>query len=371
VSILGEGFQSPVQVRFCFQGDCLEAQVLSVTPNRIEVRSPAATGFGASLRDQTVEITVTNLNSGLTTNPAGSFRYGVGLQVTGIQPDVVDADDPNLVTIFGSGFESPLQVLVNDRLQQVVSVTGTQIVFRPDDFLVTGCPPPGATVSPPGGLTVTVRLLSSGAAAAQTNSPVGLKYTATIPRPVITGVSPNSGPGAGGTTVNINGSGFEAPVRVLFGGNQAPLQSTSATQVRVTTPAFTGAFPTEACTTTGGVPGTRQRAVSVEVSLTNLNTGCVDTVPGGFIYEPPSTCVPNEAPPPPPQCSDGIDNDGDGLVDFGAGPTTDPQCTSATDSDESISRHAFPGRRGGPPSTLEPGAAAWTRGRPRSYTGSR
>lgn len=295
VSIIGEGFQSPVQVEFGNASVFLEAQIVAVSANRIEVRAPAATGFGSSLRDQTVSIRVTNLNSGLTVVRADAFRYGVGLQVTGIQPDVVDAENPALVTIFGSGFESPLQVLVNDRLQQVVSVTGTQVVFRPGDFEVTGCPPPGAIVTPPGGLTVTVRLLSSGAAAAQTNSPVGLKYTATVPRPVITGVSPNSGPAGGGTTVNVNGSGFQAPVRVLFGGNQAPLQSTSANQVRVTLPAFTGEFPTEACTAPGGVPGTRKIPVSVSVTVTNLDTGCSDVAPGAFVYQPDATCVPNEA----------------------------------------------------------------------------
>lgn len=36
------------------------------------------------------------------------------------------------------------------------------------------------------------------------------------------------------------------------------------------------------------------------------------------------------APPPQPACSDGIDNDGDGLIDYPA----DPGCTSATDTDE-------------------------------------
>lgn len=34
--------------------------------------------------------------------------------------------------------------------------------------------------------------------------------------------------------------------------------------------------------------------------------------------------------PPPPACSDGIDNDGDGLIDYPA----DPGCTSSTDTDE-------------------------------------
>ena len=38
------------------------------------------------------------------------------------------------------------------------------------------------------------------------------------------------------------------------------------------------------------------------------------------------------APPPPPkaQCEDGVDNDGDGKIDYPA----DPGCTAATDNDE-------------------------------------
>lgn len=35
-----------------------------------------------------------------------------------------------------------------------------------------------------------------------------------------------------------------------------------------------------------------------------------------------------------PQCSDGIDNEGDGFADFGAGPLHDPGCTDANDDDE-------------------------------------
>ena len=48
------------------------------------------------------------------------------------------------------------------------------------------------------------------------------------------------------------------------------------------------------------------------------------------------TPPPPPPPPPPPrlQCSDTIDNDGDGKIDFGTGANNDPGCTSATDNDE-------------------------------------
>lgn len=45
---------------------------------------------------------------------------------------------------------------------------------------------------------------------------------------------------------------------------------------------------------------------------------------------PPVTITPVEPPPPPPVCSDGLDNDGDGLIDFPA----DKGCTAADDGDE-------------------------------------
>jgi hypothetical protein len=43
---------------------------------------------------------------------------------------------------------------------------------------------------------------------------------------------------------------------------------------------------------------------------------------------------PSTSPTPPPQCSDGKDNDGDGKIDYGTGPNNDPGCESATDTDE-------------------------------------
>ena len=53
-------------------------------------------------------------------------------------------------------------------------------------------------------------------------------------------------------------------------------------------------------------------------------------------FAPPPTPTPPSPPPPPPttQCSDGVDNDGDGLIDL-----ADPGCTDANDNDET----------GGPP----------------------
>jgi hypothetical protein len=47
--------------------------------------------------------------------------------------------------------------------------------------------------------------------------------------------------------------------------------------------------------------------------------------------ETEQTSTPTTAPPTAPQCSDGVDNDKDGSIDYGR----DPQCASQTDNDES------------------------------------
>jgi hypothetical protein len=161
---------------------------------------------------------------------------------------------------------------------------------------------------------------------------------------VIIGVNPNVR--AVGQNTTVGGQNFPAAdnVRVAFGGSggtggsSAPIVSASASQITVTVPApppgFT--FNTEACDGNGdNIPGgTRQVATPMDVSVTNLTTGCFAVLPNGLTLEPTSTACTGDTsePPPPPtvQCNDGFDNDGDTLID-----AADPQCTGPTDNSES------------------------------------
>lgn len=60
--------------------------------------------------------------------------------------------------------------------------------------------------------------------------------------PVVTGISPNSGPTAGGTTVTITGTGFSGATAVDFGSIAAPSFTVNAagTQITATDPAGSG-----------------------------------------------------------------------------------------------------------------------------------
>lgn len=112
----------------------------------------------------------------------------------------------------------------------------------------------------------------------------------------IQSVSPNSGPPSGGTTVSIVGSGFEEPVRVLFGALPAAVVSTSTGLIRAQTPAIdlpVGQVQTVAVTVTTNVNETTE--VSLTDSLANAFTyaraGQVD-LPQIFSLTP--TSGPNE-----------------------------------------------------------------------------
>jgi hypothetical protein len=65
-------------------------------------------------------------------------------------------------------------------------------------------------------------------------------YTSTTaPAPTVSGVSPNSGPTGGGTTVTLTGTNFVSGATVTFGGTAATIMSLNSTTITVNTPAHT------------------------------------------------------------------------------------------------------------------------------------
>jgi PKD repeat protein len=291
VTINGGGFQAPVQVFFEVGTVGVEAQIQSVSSSRIVVTSPSATGFGSVLRDQQVNIRVRNLGTGLEAVAANAFRYGVVIRITSISPNTGPATGGTLVTIFGEGFDEPVAVSFGGIAQQVISVTGTEIVVRTVPVTVTGC---GAGAGGP----VTVTNIETSATA----TGPAFNYQGP-PEPIITNVQPASGPASGGTVVTITGSNFDPPARVTFGAQAGNVTATSPTSITVTTPPFAGGFDSVACDDTpgDGQAGTRQVPEAVDVTVTNLDTSCTDTLVGAFSYLPPdASCVGDDPPPPDP-----------------------------------------------------------------------
>ena len=109
--------------------------------------------------------------------------------------------------------------------------------------------------------------------------------------PFITSISPNTGTGAGGTTVEIKGIGFFPPLRVDFAGALAIVQSVSSngTSIRVKTPPYGGDYDLDACDYIGLLDGERNSPTPVDVTVELAASGGSDSVTEGFNYVPLDT----------------------------------------------------------------------------------
>jgi hypothetical protein len=303
VTIVGDGFDQPVQVLFGHGGSAanfngVEATVQSVSRTRLVVTTPAARGFGQNNTNQLVDILVKNLNTGFSTVAPGYYKYGTAVLITAMGPGAGSYLGGTKVTIFGQGFEAPVAVSLGGIGQLVLSVTGTEIIFQTVGVPVTACPASGVIVA----TGVSVTNINTGA-----TGTASLSFTYVVPLPVITGISPNSG--SSGTPSTITGQNFSTRgVQVLFGdatnGSSATITSVSANGqsigviVPTAPPGFT--FNTAQCDDNGdGVFGTKPIPTPISVTVRNLDgTACFVTLSNAFTLTPPSsTC--NEPPKAP------------------------------------------------------------------------
>jgi hypothetical protein len=120
----------------------------------------------------------------------------------------------------------------------------------------------------------------------------------------VLGVLPQAGGQSGGTLVTISGT-FPDPAstQVQFDQQAAsPAAGSTTSKLFVTSPPFTGIFPTAPCAGPGGLTGTMNLPASVDVTVADAVTGCSITVTGAYSYLPAdSRC--HVAPPPPPVAS--------------------------------------------------------------------
>jgi hypothetical protein len=126
----------------------------------------------------------------------------------------------------------------------IVSITGTGLAgatgirFGAAPAVITADSSTQVTVtSPPGKGTADITVITP----AGTSKPTAAgHYTYTAPRPAVTGVSPDGGTTAGGTTVSITGTGLAGATGVRFGAAAAVITTDSSTQITVTSPPGTG-----------------------------------------------------------------------------------------------------------------------------------
>ena len=273
VTIIGSGFQAPLQVFF---GNT-EAQVLSISFNQIVALTPPAFGAGGNNLNQQVDVRVRNVTSGVQGTLAGGFRYVVDNIITSVSPSELFVDQVQpLVTIFGQGFQAPVAVTLADLpVASIISVSATEIVVIPAIPFTAGC---ADLVGPVRVVNINTGDVAVGAS---------IRYNVASTAPIISGVSPSSGPP--GTSVTITGANFVGVTSVLFGTRQATITSLSNSVITVTAP-DPGSLAAPACPV-GTAPGTLITAgTAINITLKEGGTGCSADATGAFLYS--LACVP-------------------------------------------------------------------------------
>lgn len=158
--------------------------------------------------------------------------------VTGISPNSGPATGGTAVTITGTGFASDASVTFDG-----LAATSVNVVSATQITAVT----PGNAQGP--ATLIVTNTDGQGAS-------LGNAFTYLGPVPTITGISPDSGPSSGGTTVTLTGTGFASGATVRFGGTAATgVTVVSSTQITAVTPPRPAGPATVQVTSTDGQTG--------------------------------------------------------------------------------------------------------------------
>ncbi len=221
VTITGTGLNGATAVMFGATA-ATAFTVDSATPDHGDVT--AGTG--------TVDVRVTTPGGTSATGAAAQFTY-VAPTVTSVSPAAGPTAGGTLVTITGTRFTGVTAVTFG-----ATAATGFTVNSATE---ITATAPAGT-----GTVDVTVTTAEGTSAISSAD-----RFTY-VPAPVVTSVSPTSGPTAGGTTVTITGTNLGTVNDVEFGAaNAASFTSLSNTSISAVTPAGTGSV-TIRVSTAGG-----------------------------------------------------------------------------------------------------------------------
>ncbi|MFF3765818.1 IPT/TIG domain-containing protein, partial [Streptomyces sp. NPDC001922] len=216
VVLTGSGLAGATAVKF---GNVPAASFTVVSGTQINaVAPPGAAG------PVTVEVTT----PGGTNGPGAYYFYVAAPAVTAVFPNTGPTAGGNTVSVTGSN------LTLADSVQFGAAAAAFTVVT---DNLLTA-------VAPPGTGNVAVSVTSPGGTGA------GVDY-GYIAGPVLTALTPATGPEAGGNTVTLTGSGLTTTTAVQFDATTTAFTVLSPTQVTAVVPPGTGSAAVTV-TTTGG-----------------------------------------------------------------------------------------------------------------------
>ncbi|MGH3186942.1 MAG: IPT/TIG domain-containing protein [Streptosporangiaceae bacterium] len=224
VSITGTNLADATMISF----GGVAGMISSDSGSQILVSAPPGKG--------TVDVMVTTSGG---TSTAGMFTYTSSSAppparpaVTGISPASGPAGGGTSVTITGSGLASAGKVSFGGAAGTITADSSTKVT----------------ATSPSGSGTVNITVTTKGGTSTTSNAD---KFTYATPAPVVTGISPASGPAAGGTSVTITGTNLSNATGVSFGGAGGTITADSSTQITATSPSGSGTVDITV-TTAGG-----------------------------------------------------------------------------------------------------------------------
>ena len=192
VAITGHHFTGISTARF---GGVSGTNLVVVSDTRITVTTPA---------DAVGNFRVRLVGPGRSSGRDITYEFVDPPTVTGVSPSSGPIVGGTTVTVTGTHLGETCCVRVG-------GVTATDLDVISDRMLTVTTPAHAAG-------DVRVRVFTPDTSSSR-SSPVGFTYLA---GPAVTGISPSSGPTAGGTTVTITGTGFSGATSVGFGGSAAP-----------------------------------------------------------------------------------------------------------------------------------------------------
>ncbi len=166
---------------------------------------------------------------------AGNAYIGARPKVTHITPAFGPTAGGTLVHVTGTGFTGATKVVFGGAAAPSFTVLSSTQLTAVSPAVAPGVH--NVYVITPGG----------------TSAPVSADLFTYVVRPVVTHISPSSGPHAGGTMVTITGTGFTGATQVLFGGTAATqVTVVSSTKITARSPAESAGVRNVLVITAGG-----------------------------------------------------------------------------------------------------------------------
>lgn len=245
------------EVRFNPPDAVAEVTWISPDGRALRVKTPSA-GAEPLSQDLVADISVTNRRG--TATRAGAFVYVAEKpepQLYALMPNAGPIEGGTQVTIFGTGFQAPVQVLFGDRQAQVISSNYNEIV----------CIAP--SIAPSGPSTpMVVNVVVTNILTGKSSQPLPYRYGEAM---FVSGISPTVGYIGDWTPATIYGQGFVAPVQVLVTvqdiTKEAQVLSVSGTALQVKMPPF------------NELGGQQCTPVTATITVTNLGSNLTATAP--------------------------------------------------------------------------------------------